>query len=162
MSSYSFVAEVTFNSVRNILSWFFALHSEWTCTAEWTSTALKAPSFVAKTGYQNKTSLPCVSPKFENDSFVKFSNCFGIYYLIWNLSTIFVKYLSKNRDMISTLSRKGCVLNFVNSRLPRGLYNHLQCVIFVRCYQYIIDAVVVVHDLRDNVKFALELTILLS
>ena len=60
--------------------------------------------------------------------------------------------------MISTLSRTGCVLYFVKSRLARDLDNHLQCVIFVRCYQHIVDAVVVVHDLRDSAKFALELT----
>ena len=117
---------------------------------------------MTETAYQNKTSLPYISPKSENVSFVKFSNYFGIYYLIWNLNTIFVEYLSKNRDMISTLSRRGCVLYFVNSRLAHGLDNHLQCVIFVRCYQHIVDAVVVVHDLRDNAKFALELTTLLS
>ena len=72
------------------------------------------------------------------------------------------EYLSKNRDMISTLSRTGCVLYFVNSRLDPDLDNHLQYVIFVRCYQHIDEAVVVVHDLRDSVKFALELMTLLS
>ena len=117
---------------------------------------------MTESAYQNKTSLPYISPKLENVSFVKFSNYFGIHYLIWNLNTTFVKYLSKNRDMISTLSRTGCVLYFVNSRLARDLDNHLQCVIFVRCYQHIVDAVVVVHDLRDSAKFALELTTLLS
>ena len=117
---------------------------------------------MTETAYQNETSLPYISPKLENVSFVKLSNYFGIYYLIWNLNTIFVEYLSKNRDMISALSRRGCLRYFVNGRLPRGLDNHLQCVIFVRCYQHIVDAVVVVHDLRDNAKFALELTTLLS
>ena len=33
LRSHHFVTEVTFNSVRNILSWFFALHSDWTSTA---------------------------------------------------------------------------------------------------------------------------------
>ena len=73
-----------------------------------------------------------------------------------------MEYLSKNRDIISILSRRGCVLYFVNSRLARGLYNHLQCVRFAHCYQHIVDVVVVVHDLRENAKFALELMILLS
>ena len=73
-----------------------------------------------------------------------------------------MKYLSKNRDMISTLSRTGCVLYFVNSRLAPDLDNHLQYVIFVHCYQHIFDAVVVVHDLRDSAKSALELVTLLS
>ena len=54
------------------------------------------------------------------------------------------------------------MLYFVNSRLAHGLDNHLQCVIFVRCYQHIVDAVVVVHDLRDSAKSALELMTLLS
>ena len=121
----------------------------------------KAPSCVTKTAYQNKTSLLYISPKLENVFFVKLSNYFGIHYLIWNLNTTFVKYLSKNRDMISTLSRTGCVLYFVNSRLAPDLDNHLQYVIFVRCYQHIVDAVVVVHDLRDSAKFALELMTLL-
>ena len=113
---------------------------------------------MTESAYQNKTSLPYISPKLENVSFVKFSNYFGIYYLTWNLNTIFVEYLSKNRDISSTLSRTDCVLYFinVNSRLARGLDNHLQCVILVRCYQHIVDAVVMVHDLRDNAKFALE------
>ena len=62
--------------------------------------------------------------------------------------------------MISTLSRTGCVLYFVNSGLTRNLDNHLQCVIFVRCYQHIIDAVVVVHEPQESAKFALELTTL--
>ena len=65
---------------------------------------------------------------------------------MWNLNTIFVEYLSKNRNMSSTLSRRGCVLYLINSRLAGGLDNHLQCVIFVRCYQHIADAVVLVHD----------------
>ena len=117
----------------------------------------KPPSCVTETAYQSKTSLPCISTKFENVSFVKFSSDF-----IWNLNTTFKKYLSKNRDMISTFSRTGCVLYFVNNRLARDLDNHLQCKIFVRCCQHIIDAVVVVHDLRDNAKCALELTTLLS
>ena len=114
-----------------------------------------------ETAYQNKASLPYISSKLENVSFVKFSKYFGIHYLIWNLNTTFVKYLSKNRDMISTLSRTGCVLYFVNSRLAPDLDNHLQYVIFVRCYQHIVDAVVEVHDLRDSAKFALELMTLL-
>ena len=117
---------------------------------------------MTETAYQNKISLPYISPKLENLSFVKFSNYFGIYYLIWDLNTIFVEYVIKNRDIISTLSRRGCVLYFVNSRLALGLDNHLQCVIFMHCYQHIVDAVVVVHDLRDNAKFALELTTLFS
>ena len=102
---------------------------------------------MTETAYQNKTSLPYISPKLENVSFVKFSNYFGIHYLIWNLNTTFVKYLSKYRDMISTFSRTGSMLYFVNSRLARDLDNHPQCVIFVRCYEHIVDAVVVVHDL---------------
>ena len=77
----------------------------------------KAPSCVTQTAYQNKTSLPYISPKLENVFFVKFSNYFGISYLIWNLNTIFMEYLGKNRDMISTLSRRGCAQYFVNSRL---------------------------------------------
>ena len=117
---------------------------------------------MTETAYQNKNSLPYTSPKLENVSFVKFSNYFGIHYLIWNLNTTFVKYLSKNRDMISTLSRTGCVLYFVNSRLAPDLDNHLQYVIFVRCYQHMVNAVVVVHDLLDSAKFVLELTTLLS
>ena len=117
---------------------------------------------MTETAYQNKASPPYISLKLENVSFVKFSNYFGIRYLIWNLNTIFVKYLNKIRDMISTLSRIGCVLYFVNSRLARDLDNHLQCVIFVRCYQHIVDAVVVVHDPRDSAKFALQLMTLLS
>ena len=119
----------------------------------------KAPSCVTQTAYQNKTSLPYISPKLENVSFAKFSSYFGIHYLIWNLNTTFVKYLSKNRDIISTLSRTGCGLYFVNSRLARDLDNHVQCVTFVSCYQHIVDAAVVVCDLRD---FSLELTTLLS
>ena len=122
----------------------------------------KAPSCVTESAYQNKTSLSYISPKLGNVSFVKFSNYFGVHYLIWNLNTTFVKYLSKNRDMISTLSRAGCVLNVVNRRLARDLDNHLQCIIFVRCYQHIVDAAVAVHDLRDSATFALELTTLLS
>ena len=51
---------------------------------------------------------------------------------------------------------------YTYSRLARDLDNHLQCVIFARCYQHIVDAVAVVHDLRDSAKFALELTTLLS
>ena len=98
---------------------------------------------MTETAYQNKTSLPYISPKLENVSFVKFLNDFGIRYLIWNLNTTFVKYLSKNRDMISTLSRTECVLYFVNGILARDLDDHLQCVIFLRCYQHIVDAVVV-------------------
>ena len=133
------------------------------CTLTGPPLLSKAPSCVTETAYQNKTSLPYISPKLENVSFVKFSNYFGIHYLIWNLNTTFVKYLSKNPDMINTLSRTGCVLYFVNSRLARDLDNHLQYVIFVRCYQHIVGgAVVVVHDLRDSVKFALELITLLS
>ena len=73
-----------------------------------------------------------------------------------------MKYLSNNRDMIRTLGSGGCVLYFVNSRLARGLDNPLQCVIFVRCYQHILDCVVVVYDLQENAKLSLELTILLS
>ena len=115
-----------------------------------------------ETAYQNKASLPYISSKLENVSFVKFSKYFGIHYLIWNLNTTFVKYLSKNRDMISTLNRPGCVLYFVNSTLAPDLDNHLQYVIFVRCYQHIVEAVVVVHELRDSAKFALELMTLLS
>ena len=122
----------------------------------------KAPSCVTETAYQNKTSPPYISSKLENVSFVKFSNYFGIFYLIWNLNTIFVEYLSKNQDMISTLSRWGCVLYFVNSRLACGLDNHPKCVIFVPCYQHIVNTVVVEHDLRGNAKFALELRTLLS
>ena len=106
-----------------------------------------ASSCVTETTYQNKTSLPYISPKLENIFIVKFSNYFEIYCLIWNLNTTFVKYLSMNRDMIRTLSRTGYVLYFVNSRLPCDLDNHLQCVIFLHCYQHIVDAVVVVHDL---------------
>ena len=64
--------------------------------------------------------------------------------------------------MISTLSRTGCVPYFVNSRLAPDLGNHLKYVIFVRRNQHIVDAVVVVHDLRDSAKFALELMTLLS
>ena len=63
--------------------------------------------------------------------------------------------------MISTLSRTGCVLYFVNSRLAPDLGNHIQYVIFVHCYQHIVDAVVVVNDLRDSAKSALELMTLL-
>ena len=143
-----FVTEVTFN--------FSSLH----CTLSGSPLLSKAPSCVPETAYQNKISLPYISPKLENLSFVKFSNYFGIYYLIWDLNTIFVEYVIKNRDIISTLSRRGCVLYFVNSRLALGLDNHLQSVIFMHCYQHIVDAVVVVHDLRDNAKFALELTTL--
>ena len=104
---------------------------------------------MTQTAYQNKASLPYISPKLENVLFVKFSNYFGIHYLIWNLNTTFVKYLSKNQDMISTLSRTGCALYFVNSRLARDLDNHVHCVTFVSCYQHIVDAAVVVRDLRD-------------
>ena len=115
LSGCRFVAEVTFNFVRNILHGF--LH----CTLSGSPLLWKAPSCVTGTAYQNKTSLPYISPKSENVSFVKFSNYFEIYYLIWNLNTIFVEYLSKNWDMIDPLSRRGCVLYFVNSRLARGL-----------------------------------------
>ena len=132
------------------------------CTLTGPPLLSKAPSCVNETAHQNKASLPYISSKLENVSFVKFSNYFGIHYLIWNLNTTFVKYLSKNRDMISTLSRTGCVLYFVNSRLAPDLDNHLQYVIFVRCYQHIVEAVVVVHELRDSAKFALELMTLLS
>ena len=104
LSSHHFVSEVTFNSVRNML--YDSLH----CTLTGPPLLSEAPSCVTETAYQNKTSLPCISPKLENLSFVKFSNYFGIHYLIWNLNTVFVKYLSKNRDMISTLSRTDCVL----------------------------------------------------
>ena len=65
-----------------------------------------------------------------------------------------MEYLSKNRDMISTLSRRGCVLCFVNNRLARGFDNHIQCVIFVRCYQHIVDNVVMVYGLRDTAKLS--------
>ena len=81
---------------------------------------------MTETDYQNKTSLPYISPKLKNVSFVKFSNYFGIDYLIWSLNIKFVKYRSKNRDMISTLSRTGCELYFINSRLAPGFDNHLQ------------------------------------
>ena len=64
--------------------------------------------------------------------------------------------------MIRTLGSGGCILYFVNSRLARCLDNHLQCVIFVPFYQHILDCVVVVHDLQENAKLSLELTILLS
>ena len=60
--------------------------------------------------------------------------------------------------MISPVSRTGCLLYFVNSRLARDLVNYLQCLIFVRRYQHIVDAVVVAHDLQGNTKFVLELT----
>ena len=33
LCSHGFLPEVTFNSVRNILSYFFALHSDWASTA---------------------------------------------------------------------------------------------------------------------------------
>ena len=33
LSSHRFVPELTLNSIRNILSWCFAWHSEWTSTA---------------------------------------------------------------------------------------------------------------------------------
>ena len=98
----------------------------------------KPPSCVTETAYRNKTSLPYISTKFENVSFVKFSSYFGIYYFIWNLNTTFKEYLCKNRDMISTFSRTGCVLYFANNRLARDLDNHLN--------------VVVVHNLRNNAK----------
>ena len=64
--------------------------------------------------------------------------------------------------MISILSRTGCVLYFVNSRLACDLDNHLQCIIFVHCYQHMVDAVVVMHHLQDCAKFALQLTTVLS
>ena len=105
LSSHRFVPEVTFNSVRKRY-FHVSLH----CTLTGPPLLSKAPSCVTETAYQNKTSLPYISPKLENVSFVKFSNYFGIHYLIWNLNTIFVKYLSKNRDMISALSRTDCVL----------------------------------------------------
>ena len=55
------------------------------------------------------------------------------------------------------------MLYFVNSRLALVLDNHRQCVIFLRYYQHILDCVVVVvHDLQENAKLSLELTILLS
>ena len=102
LNSHRFVPEVTFNFVRNILSWFSTLHSERT------STAFK--SCVTETSYQNKTSLSYLSPKLENIFFDKLSNYFGYHYLIWSLNSVFVEYLSKNGDMISTFSRRGCVL----------------------------------------------------
>ena len=137
-----------------------SFHGSLHCTLKEPPQLSKAASCVTETAYQNKTSLPYSSPKLENISFVKFSNYFGIYYLICNLNIIFVEYLSKNWDMISILSRSGCMLYFVNSRLARGLNNHLQCVILVRCYQHIVNAVVVVHDLRESAEFAFELTTL--
>ena len=45
---------------------------------------------------------------------------------------------------------------FLNSCLACSLDNHLNCVIFVRCNQHIVDNMAVVHDLRDITKFAFE------
>ena len=43
----------------------------------------------------------------------------------------------------------------------RDLNNPLQCEIFVHCYQYIVEDVVVMHVLQDTAKFAFKSTTLL-
>ena len=72
LRSHRFVPEVTFNSVRNILSFYFALHSDWT------STAVKSSRLCDQNclSEQNKPTL----------HFTEIGKCFlcQIFKLFWN------------------------------------------------------------------------------
>ena len=131
LSSHRFVPELTFNST------FMAL-----CIALWLDLHYSQKLLVVWPKLLIRTKQVCLT--FHRNWKCFLCQIFKLFrYLIWNLNTTLAKYLSKNRDMIGTLSRTSCVLYFVNNRLTRDLDNHLQCAIFLRCYQHIVDAVVV-------------------